>query len=104
MLLRSSRHLMFVVLGHASITLSACSDGAQEGGAGNSGPNPTGGIDTTGRSFNECGVAAPLPAETGQCAALAAPLIANFDDFAGTDAGSYSYTMSGKPPAEAVRG
>ena len=55
---------MFVVLGHASITLSACSDGAQEEGDGNSGTK--GGIDTTGRSFNECGVAAPLPAETGQ--------------------------------------
>ena len=95
---------MFVVLGHASVTLSACSDGAQEEGDGNSATNPTGGIDTSGRSFNECGVAAPPPAETGQCTAIAAPMIANFDDYAGADAGSYTYSVSGKAPAEPVRG
>ena len=92
---------MSVLVSSVSI---ACGDAQEDTGDGTGGTNATGGIDTAGRSFNECGVAAPLPAETGQCAALAAPLIANFDDFAGTDAGSYSYTMSGKPPAEAVRG
>jgi hypothetical protein len=104
MVLRSSRRLAFVVLGHASIILSACSDGAQEGGDGNSGPNTTGGIDTSGRSFNECGVAAIPPAETGQCTPIAAPSIANFDDYSGMDAGSYTYSVSGKAPAEPVRG
>jgi hypothetical protein len=53
-----------------------------------------------GNTFNQCGVAAPLPAETGSCTAVTAPAIADFDDYvAGTAAGSYSYYVNGKPPA-----
>jgi hypothetical protein len=90
----------------AASSLAACSDDAQgvAGGAGSGGTNAAGGIDTSGRSFNECGVAAPAPRETGQCTAVAAPSITNFDEYAGTDADSYTFSVSGKPPAEAVRG
>jgi len=95
---------MLVVLGHASISLCACSDGAQDESDGNGGTNTTGGIDTSGRSFNECGVAAIPPAETGQCTKIAAPSIANFDDYAGADVGSYTFSVTGEAPAEPVRG
>ena len=106
MLLGSFRVLHFFAMGLAASTLTACGDDAEAGAEtnGSGGTNTGGTIDTSGRSFNECGVAAPLPAETGQCAGIAAPSIANFDDYSGTAAGSYTYTMSGKPPAEAVRG
>jgi hypothetical protein len=104
MLLRCFRFLLLSTVSLAASTLTACSDDAQDGTGGSGGTNSTAGIDTSGRSFNECGVAAPLPAETGQCTAVAAPLITNFDDFAGTDPGGYTYSVSGKPPSEAVRG
>ena len=104
MQLRLSRVLLLFASAYTSITLCACSDGTEDGAGGGNGGNTTGGIDTSGRSFNECGVAAPSPAETGQCTPIAFPLIADFDDYAGTDAGSYTYSITGKAPAEPVRG
>jgi hypothetical protein len=104
MRLRSSRLLLLIASACASIALCACGDGGQEEVDAGNGGNTKGGIDTTGRSFNECGVAAIPPADTGQCTAIAAPSIANFDDYAGTDAGGYTYSVSGKAPAEPVRG
>jgi hypothetical protein len=60
----------------------------------------TGGGGFGGRAFNQCGVATPLPADTGQCTPVHAPSIASFDDYAGgTAAGSYTYYVNGKPPA-----
>ena len=54
--------------------------------------------------FNQCGVAAPLPADTGQCTAVHAPLIADFDDYAaGAAAGSYTYYVNAKA-SDAVLG
>lgn len=47
-----------------------------------------------GAAYNQCGVAAPLPAETGQCTKVTAPLITNFDDFTGTDATSYGFQLN----------
>jgi hypothetical protein len=104
MRLRPWRFLVFSTFSLAASTLTACSDDAQGEGTGSGGTDSTGRIDTSGRSFNECGVAAPLPAETGQCTAVAAPLVTDFDDYAGTDAGSYTYSVSAAPPSEAVRG
>jgi hypothetical protein len=72
------------------------------GGGGNARPGGNGAADGGGfggHAFNQCGVAAPLPADTGQCTAVTAPAIADFDDFAGTTAESYSYYVNGKPPA-----
>jgi hypothetical protein len=55
--------------------------------------------------INQCGAAAPLPAETGQCKAMTAPGITDFDDYAGTDPGGYTYYVNAKPPAaEAILG
>jgi hypothetical protein len=90
--------------------VAACNDDGQHGGAGGAGG--AGGTAATdagglgGSAFNQCGVAAPLPADPGQCTAVSAPAIADFDDYAtGTAAGSYTYYVNGKPPApDAVLG
>jgi hypothetical protein len=60
---------------------------------------PTGGIRTDGGIFNQCGVAAPPPADTGQCTAVSAPTITDFDDYVGTAASSYTFYVNTKPPA-----
>src|SRR5687767_10233211 len=81
--------------------VAACGDGGE--GAGNTGgSNGTGltGGGLGGASFNQCGVAAPLPADTGQCTGVSAPAITAFDDYvAGTAASSYAYYINGQPPA-----
>jgi hypothetical protein len=97
-----------VLLALAASTVAACGDGAPQG-ANDSGSGGRAGIvggGLGGSAFNQCGVAAPLPADTGQCPAVSAPTIANFDDYAaGTAAGSYVYYVNGKPPAtDAVLG
>jgi hypothetical protein len=85
-LLRASG-LLLLVAGN----LPAC------GGDGHAGGN-TGGLDAG--SANQCGVAAPLPADTGQCTAVHAPSIADFDDYAaGTSPAGYTYYVNAKPPA-----
>src|SRR6478735_7779548 len=82
--------------------VAACSDGGQQSagdaGAGGRGAPIGGGLG--GSAFNQCGVAAPLPADTGQCTAVSDPTIADFDDYVtGTAAGSYTHYINGKPPA-----
>jgi hypothetical protein len=107
MLLRSSRLVLFCTLGLAASTLAACGDDGQDDGgrdSGSGGMAGTGGGGFGGSAFNQCGVAAPLPAETGQCAAVAAPGIVDFDDYAGTAASSYTFSVPGKPPVDAVSG
>lgn len=48
---------------------------------------------------NQCGVAAPQPSQASQCAALSAPKITDFDDFAGGNAADYTYSLSAQAPA-----
>jgi hypothetical protein len=81
-------------------TFAACTDGVS-GGGNTGGGGGTGATDGGfgGPAFNQCGVAAPLPADTGQCTAVTAPAIANFDDYAGTSADGYTYYVNGAPPA-----
>lgn len=103
---RASGLLLFGTLVAGNV--SACGgDGPARGGTGGSGGTTgTGGDGLDGGTFNQCGVAAPLPADTGQCTAVHAPLIADFDDYAaGASAGSYTYYVNAKPPAaDAVLG
>jgi hypothetical protein len=101
---RISQLFFVLACGFLGSTLSACGDDASDdaNGEGSGGTAGTGGsaVGGTGAStFNQCGVAAPLPAETGQCTAVTAPLIADFEDYAGAAATSYSYYVNGKPPA-----
>jgi hypothetical protein len=80
------------------------------GGAGDSGdagaPNAIMAIGSGigGSGFNQCGVAAPLPTDTGQCTEVGTPLIADFDDYESGDAASYTYYVSASAPAEDVLG
>jgi hypothetical protein len=106
MLLRSSRLFVLCTLGLAASTLAACNEDAQDeaSGGGTGGMDGTDGSSAGGTTFNQCGVAAPLPADTGQCAAVGGPLIADFDDYAGTAADSYTFSVTGKLPADAVGG
>ncbi len=106
---RISGLFLFLGLGIFTGTLTACGENdaddasGDSGGSGGTGSTAVGG--TGASTFNQCGVAAPLPAETGQCTAVSAPLIADFDDYAGTGAGSYSFYVNSKPPAaDAVLG
>ncbi|MFZ5891194.1 MAG: hypothetical protein ACOY0T_09090 [Myxococcota bacterium] len=82
----------------AAASLAACSQAADAAGqAGNGGTGAVSG--NTGRSFNQCGVAAPLPKDTGQCTPVSAPVLADFDDYAGSAASTYGYYVNAKPPA-----
>jgi hypothetical protein len=47
-----------------------------------------------GSGFNQCGVAAPLPKNTGQCTTVSEPTIANFDDYTGGAAASYNFHIN----------
>jgi hypothetical protein len=87
-------------------TVAACSDDAgDEASGGGSGGSGATGVGGTGASvFNQCGVAAPLPAETGQCTLVSAPLVTDFDDYSGMAPSSYTFSVSAAPPAEAVQG
>jgi hypothetical protein len=91
--------LLICALGASA--LASCNDDSpgqgKGGGGGGTGVIGSGGIG--GMSFNQCGVAAPLPRDTGQCMAVSAPTITDFDDYSGTGAGSYTYYVNGKPPA-----
>jgi len=95
------RFLELFALVFAACTLAACNDGTPE--AADDSPAPTGGTGGTGfggNSFNQCGVAAPLPADTGQCTVVTAPTIADFDDYAGSAPASYTFYLNARPPAE----
>ena len=79
----------------------------ENGGSGDAGaPSATMTIGSGigGSGFNQCGVAAPLPTDTGQCTEVAAALIADFDDYENGDAASYTYYVSASAPAEDVLG
>lgn len=82
------------------LAASACGGGSGEPRqSGTDGGSLTGELSLDG-AFNQCGVAAPLPANTGQCTLVSAPSITNFDDYApGTAAGSYTYYLNAPPPA-----
>ena len=93
---------MVSALVFASLAAACSEDAANTGGSGGS---PSTGGSGFGGVINQCGVAAPLPAETGQCKATSAPLVTDFDDYAGTDPGGYTYYVNGPPPAaDAVLG
>jgi hypothetical protein len=111
--------LSFVVVACGESSKEEASSGGSGGGAGigasgsagSAGAVASGGSSITigagigGTGFNQCGVAAPLPADTGQCTVVSAPAITNFDDYAGTAASSYTYYVNAAPPApDAVLG
>lgn len=99
---------MLFTLGLGPTLLAACgadSAGKADSAGGSGGSASSGGSAAGGGIINQCGVAAPWPAETGQCKATSAPLITNFDDYAGTTPDSYTYYVNGMPPAaDAVLG
>ncbi len=68
------------------------SAGSAAGGGLDSGAITEGGVPY----FNQCGVAAPLPIDS-QCAVIDAPTIANFDDYSGSNATDYGYSISATP-------
>jgi hypothetical protein len=93
-------------------TASACGSGTpgEKTAGGTGGTTGEGGVTADAgledANFNQCGVAAPLPADTGHCVTVHTPAITNFDDYVpGTSASSYTYYVNGKPPAtDAVLG
>jgi len=105
---RISELFLLAALGFAASHLIACSDSGNDAGSG--GSSGGGSVDAgaggfAGSAFNQCGVAAPPPASTGQCTAVSAPTITNFDDYSGGAASNYSYYVNAKPPApDAVLG
>jgi len=102
---RLSRLLVLFALGVAASSLAACSDGATGDAQGSSGgTGGTGGVGVGGDHFNQCGVAAPLPAETGQCTVISAPAITDFDDYAGGTPASYTFSLDAAAPSEAMTG
>ncbi|HEX6273232.1 MAG TPA: hypothetical protein VFZ53_09335 [Polyangiaceae bacterium] len=99
---RRAELLLFATVAASAGQLAACSDDPSNGGdAGGSGGSGAAGVGGTGAStFNQCGVAAPLPADTGQCTVVSVPLLADFDDYSGTVASDYTFYVNGPPPAE----
>ena len=86
--------------------LAACSEDGNGGGGGTGLTGLTGLGGIGGDTFNECGVAAPKPADPAHCTAVGAPALADFDDYAtGTAAAGYTYYVNARPPAaDAVLG
>jgi hypothetical protein len=79
--------------------------GASDGGRSGAGGSGFGAAGFGGDSFNQCGVAAPLPAESAGCTAGTAPTIGDFDDYSGTAPSEYGFVVEAEPPApNAVRG
>jgi hypothetical protein len=100
--LRASRRLLLFTFTFTFIAtnVAACGDGGQgAGNTGGGGGTGAAGGGLGGNAFNQCGVAAPLPANTGQCVAVSAPALTDFDDYAGTSPASYTYYVNAKPPA-----
>jgi hypothetical protein len=96
-----------VACGESSPTAAAIDGGAGSPAAGGGGGTSSSrlGDNIGGMGFNQCGVAAPLPASTGQCTTVSAPTLTDFDDYAGTAAASYTFYVNAKPPAtDAVLG
>jgi hypothetical protein len=71
--------------------------GTSAGGTG--GSDPTTGF-VAGAGLNQCGIAAPSPADTGTCKAVAEPRLTDFDDYATGAAQSYTFYVNAPPPAE----
>ena len=86
-----SRAYDLVLLAAFSLLTTACGSSAskgssegQAGSAGASGHAGTGGAaESVTFDVNQCGVAAPLPMNPGQCALVTAPTITSFDDLSG---------------------
>ncbi len=86
--------LSFLVLSVLGITAAGCGEPSEESAAaGAGGAGPALGEGLGGLAFNQCGVAAPLPVDTGQCTLVSAPAIANFDDYTGTNAADYGFSV-----------
>lgn len=84
----------------AGLSTCACSQrGGAAAPASSAAGADTGGAVSTSYDFNQCGVAALLPMNPGQCNAVSAPALTNFDDFGGGDAASFTYFVNGAPPA-----
>lgn len=94
-----------VLLSILSIPSAGCGDDGEEdassGGSAGAGASGFGGA-----SFNQCGVAAPLPSDASGCTPVTAPTLADFDDYPGTgSAADYAFYVNAKPPeSSAVRG
>jgi hypothetical protein len=96
----TARRLLLVLGLLGTGNFVACGDGGHsQGNTGDGGNAPGAAINLDAGIFNQCGVAAPPPASTGQCTAVTAPLITNFDDYAGGVAANYTYYVNAKPPA-----
>ena len=78
--------------------------GANSGSAGGATGTMVIGSGVDSARFNQCGVAAPLPSDTGACVGVSASTIADFDDYDGGDAASYGYTVFAEPPSSNVAG
>jgi hypothetical protein len=98
--------LLLATLGFAASILTACGENAgdQASNDGSEDTDAAGPGDDAELTFNQCGVAAPLPADTGQCTAVSEPVLTDFDDFDGTEAASYTYYVGAEAPAGAVLG
>lgn len=96
---------LFSTLSFVLTLLVACGNSSgrdsSSGGNPSAGANGAGGANGGGSNyhFNQCGVAAALPTNPGQCALVTSPSITNFDDYAGGNPASYTYYVNGKPPA-----
>jgi hypothetical protein len=92
--------------------LVACGEGSADpasvsGSGGSAGERATTSSSFGGSAYNQCGVAAPLPVDTGQCTLARSPAITDFEDYAGSGstAASYTFYVNAKPPAaDAVLG
>jgi len=100
----SSRSLW--LLGSAFVACGGCaSTEATEGGTAGEGSGGAAGTEETAvigdgldpARFNQCGVAAPLPVDTGDCVVPGEPELCNFDDFSGESAASYAFSIGEGP-------
>lgn len=120
--------VLLFTLGTAAAQLAACGSSSKAGanGGGSNGAGSTNGAGGNGKpgtgtggngdvtgggapggvstQFNQCGVAAPLPTNPGQCTVVTDATITSFDDYAGGDVASYSYQINGKSAMGAVPG
>lgn len=102
-----SRALLRCLLGLGATTVACSDDAPSPGGGGSGGQSATGGggDGARGGTPNQCGAVAPWPVDTGHCTAVSAPAVADFDDYAGSDASGYAYYVNARPPAaNAVNG
>lgn len=96
-----SRAYDLVLVSLLSVVAFACGKGGQKGeSADPSGHAGAGGAaESVTFELNQCGVAAPVPENPGQCALVSASAITSFDDYTGGDVAGYSYGINGAPSA-----